>query len=279
MMLWQVPGVAADLPPSPALPDGTDAGPMTSAARPAAVTVRSGVVECLHHGVAASVRLAGDAGDGGPGDLVAALGDPALVILPRSALKLLHAVAFLEAGLDVDEELLAITCASHSGEPGHLAVVRRLLAHAGLSEHDLRGTPDLPIDDEAAFAWRSAGRTASPLTQNCSGNHAGMLAASVAAGWPTEGYTRAEHPVQRAVAATTARLAGGVSPDVAVDGCGAPAFGTTVAGLARAYAALGGAAPGTPEARVREAVLAHPWLVGGTAAATPGSWTPCRAWL
>ena len=105
----------------------------------------------------------------------------------------------------------------------------------------------------------------SSLTQNCSGNHAGMLAASVAAGWATEGYTRAEHPVQQAIAATTARLAGSVSPDVAVDGCGAPAFGTTVAGLARAYAALACGAPGTPEARVRDAVLAHPWLVGGTA--------------
>ncbi len=91
-----------------------------------------------------------------------------------------------------------------------------------------------------------------------------MLAASVAAGWDPAGYTGAEHPVQRAIAATTARLAGAVSPAVAVDGCGAPAFGTTVAGLARAYAALAGAPAGTPEARVRDAVLAHPWLVGGT---------------
>jgi len=237
---------------------------MTEAARPAAVTVRSGVVECLHHGVGAAVRLAAGAGDGEAGEVVAGLGATSLVVLPRSSLKLLHAVAFLETGLDVDDELLAISCASHSGEPGHLDTVRRLLAGAGLSEADLRGTPDLPIDDGAAFAWRSAGGTASSITQNCSGNHAGMLAASVAAGWPTEGYTRVDHPVQRAIAATTARLAGGVSPEVAVDGCGAPAFGTTVVGLARAYAAIGGALPGTPEARVRDAVLAHPWLVGGT---------------
>ena len=246
-------------PPAPRLVSA-----VVAAARPAAVTVRSGVVECLHHGVGASVRLDAGARDGDPGQVVAALGDPGLVVLPRSALKLLHAVAFLEAGLDVDDELLAITCASHSGEPGHLAVVRRLLAHAGLDEGQLEGTRDLPLDDEAAFAWRTAGGSATSLTQNCSGNHAGMLAASVAAGWATEGYTRAEHPVQQAIATTTARLAGSVSPDVAVDGCGAPAFGTTVAGLARAYAALACGAPGTPEARVRDAVLAHPWLVGGT---------------
>ncbi len=258
--MWQVPPV-----PEPETPPFDLArDPMLAAARPAAVTVRSGVVECLHHGVGAAVRLGPGAGDEERGELVAGLGSTDLVVLPRSALKLLHAVAFLEAGLEVDDELLAVTCASHSGEPGHLAVVRRLLAHAGLAEGDLRGTPDLPIDAEAAFAWRAAGGSASSLTQNCSGNHAGMLAASVAAGWPTEGYTRADHSVQRAIAATTDRLAAGVSPHVAVDGCGAPAFGTTVAGLARAYAAIGGAAAGTPEARVRDAVLAHPWLVGGT---------------
>lgn len=259
--VWQVPRVRDAVTPAPVDPD---ASAMIVAARPAAVTVRSGVVECLHHGVGAAVRLPAGPGSAGPGEVLAGLGDTQLVVLPRSALKLLHAVAFVEAGLDVDDELLAITCASHSGEPGHLDVVRRLLAHAGLAEEDLRGTPDLPLDAEAAFAWRAQGRQASPLTQNCSGNHAGMLAASVAAGWPSQGYTRADHPVQRAIAATTARLAGGVSPHVAVDGCGAPAFGTTVAGLARAYAALAGAVAGTPEARVRDAVLAHPWLLGGT---------------
>ncbi|MGJ7441327.1 asparaginase [Aquipuribacter sp. MA13-6] len=252
----------ADLSDNPSVPP--DAAAVVAAGRPAAVTVRSGVVECLHHGVGAAVRLPAGAGDHEPGDVVARLGEDSWVLLPRSALKLLHAVAFLEVGLDVDDELLAIVCASHSGEAGHLGVVRRLLAHAGLSVEDLRGTPDLPLDAEAAFAWRAGGGTACALTQNCSGNHAGMLAASVAAGWEPAGYTAADHPVQRAIAATTARLAGGVSPVVAVDGCGAPAFGTTVAGLARAYAAIAGAPTGTPEARVRDAVLAHPWLVGGT---------------
>lgn len=269
--MWQVPGVLtdpADATVPPTVLDSQEAvvhaAAVVAAGRPAAVTVRSGVVECLHHGVGTAVRLASGAADGEPGELVAAIGDTSLVVLPRSALKLLHAVAFLEVGLDVDDELLAVVCASHSGEPRHLDVVRRLLRHAALSVEDLQGTPDLPLDAEAAFAWRVGGGTACALTQNCSGNHAGMLAAAVAAGWDPTGYTAADHPVQQAIATTTARLAGGVSPEVAVDGCGAPAFRTTVAGLARAYAAIASAAAGTPEARVRDAVLAHPWLVGGT---------------
>lgn len=238
-----------------------DAAALVAAAAPAAVTVRSGITECLHHGVAAVVRL--DHPAASPQE-VAALGDATAVTLPRSALKLLHAVAFLEHGLAVDDELLAILCASHSGEPEHLQVVRRLLAHAGLSEADLRNTPDLPIDAEAAYSWRAHGGTAASITQNCSGNHAGMLATCVVAGWRTEGYHEPEHPVQRAIAATVARLAGRVDERVAVDGCGAPAFATTVHGLARAYAALAAAPDGSPEARVLRAVRANPWLVGGS---------------
>lgn len=255
-VVWQVPDV--DQTPD-ALPPGTTA--LVRSAAPAAVTVRSGFGECLHHGVAAVVAVDGPAS---PGRTVQALGDPEVATLPRSALKLLHAVAFLENGLDVDDDMLALVCASHSGEPDHLQVVRRLLARAGLGEADLANTPDLPLDAEASHAWRRDGGSATSLTQNCSGNHAGMLATAVAAGWATEGYTEAEHPVQRAIAATLGRLAGWVSPRVPVDGCGAPAFATTVTGLARAYALLAQAPPGTPEHRVMTVVTAHPWLVGGT---------------
>lgn len=229
---------------------------LVSAARPAAWTTRSGTAESLHHGTGVAV--------GPDGATVAALGDPEVVVLPRSALKLLHAVALLEAGLDVDGELLAVVCGSHSAEPGHLAVVRRLLEHAGLDESHLDNTPDLPIDEQASLRWRQEHGGPARITQNCSGNHAGMLAGCVAAGWPTEGYTRADHPVQQQIAATVARLAGWVGPDAAVDGCGAPAFAVRLSGLARAFATIVEAAAGTPEARVAAAVAGNPWLVGGT---------------
>lgn len=234
----------------------SSADALVAAARPAAYTLRSGVAECLHHGTAVAV--------GADGTTVATLGDADVVVLPRSALKLLHAVALLEAGLDVDGELLAVVCGSHSAEPGHLAVVRRLLAHAGLDESDLDNTPDLPIDEQAALRWRAEHGGPARITQNCSGNHAGMLAGCVAAGWPTEGYTRADHPVQQAIAAAVERLTGWVDPHAAVDGCGAPAFAVRLNGLARAFAAIVAAAPGTPESRVAAAVAGNPWLVGGT---------------
>ena len=51
-------------------------------------------------------------------------------------------------GLDLPPDLLALACASHSGEPFHLDGVRRILASAGLDEAALQTPPDYPLDDD-----------------------------------------------------------------------------------------------------------------------------------
>jgi L-asparaginase II len=218
---------------------------------------RGDLVESAHHG-----HLVALAADGEP---VRSDGDPATTIYPRSSLKPVQAVAMLRAGLDLDGELLALTCASHSGEPAHLDGVRRILAGAGLTEADLRNTPTLPTDDDAAFAWRSAGNKPAAITQNCSGKHAAMLATCVAAGWSSVGYLDPEHPLQQAIRAEVVDQTGDGDPaHVGVDGCGAPLFSCRVLGLARAFARLARAEPGTPEHRVAAAIRAHPWWLGGS---------------
>jgi L-asparaginase II len=219
--------------------------------------VRGGVVESVHRGHL--VVLAPD------GSVRAGHGDPDVTFFARSSLKLVQAVAMLRSGLDLDGELLALACASHSGEPDHLAGVRRILAGAGLDEADLQNTPALPLDSDAATAWVLAGNKPTPLTQNCSGKHSAMLATCVAAGWDRAGYRDPDHPLQRAIRATIAELTGDGDPvHVTVDGCGAPLFSCTPAGLARAFARIATAPVGTPEHRVAAAVRAHPWWLGGT---------------
>ncbi|MEJ8281283.1 asparaginase [Pseudonocardia spirodelae] len=229
--------------------------PVLAATVPLAAVEREGTVESVHLGTLAVRDAAGP---------VPGAGDPDVAFLPRSALKPVQAVAMVRAGLDLDGELLALACASHSGEPAHVDGVRRILAGAGLTGADLDNTPDLPLDDAAAAAVRAAGDGPSPLLQNCSGKHAAMLATCVAAGWPTAGYRDPGHPLQRAIAGTVAELTGVPVGVTTVDGCGAPLFGSTPAGLARAFAVLATAAPGSPEGRVAAAVRAHPWWVGGT---------------
>jgi L-asparaginase II len=219
--------------------------------------VRGGVVESVHRGHL--VVLAPD------GSERLRRGEPDRTFFPRSSLKPVQAVAMLRNGLDLDGELLALACASHSGEPDHLAGVRRILEHAGLDEADLQNTPALPLDTDAATAWVLAGNKPTPLTQNCSGKHAAMLATCVATGWDRADYRDPDHPLQRAVRATVAELTGDGDPaHVTVDGCGAPLFSCTPTGLARAFGRIAGAPAGTPEHRVAAAVRAHPWWVGGT---------------
>jgi L-asparaginase II len=211
-------------------------------AEPLATVIRSGFPESLHLGHLAVI--------GG-----ASRGNPSATFLPRSSLKPVQAAAMLRAGLELDGELLALAAASHSGLPFHQDGARRILTGAGLSEADLDNTPDAPLADPAAASTR--------LAQNCSGKHAAMLATCVAAGWDTASYLDPSHPLQKAIRTHVEALTGDDVTHTAVDGCGAPLFSCTVAGLARAFAALATADPGSPEGRVAAAVRAHPEWLGG----------------
>ena len=221
-----------------------------------ACVVRSGVTDSVHCGSAVAIDP--------QGLQVAAAGDPAGLVLPRSVLKPLQAVAMLRAGLVLDGAPLALAASSHSGERFQLDGVARLLASGGLQPDLLQNTPDLPLDDAERLAWQVAGRPASRIAQNCSGKHAAMLLTCRLNDWPVESYRDPGHPLQRAVAGTIAELTGEPVTVTAVDGCGAPAFGLSLTGLARAFARLAVAAPGTPERAVAEAIRRHPEWLGGT---------------
>lgn len=189
-----------------------------------------------------------------------ALGDVDRPVFPRSSNKPLQAAGLLAAGwAPADDEELALATASHSGEPRHLAVVRRVLTGAGLTEAALGCPPMLPLSEDAAHALLAAGGGPTSLTMNCSGKHAAMLACSVANGWPTAGYLDPAHPVQRAITQAIEQLAGEPVAHVAVDGCGAPQHALSLRGLVSAYRRLIREAP-----RVAGAMRRHPGLVGGT---------------
>jgi len=198
------------------------------------------------------------------GSVALALGDLARPVFPRSSNKPLQAVGMLGAGwVPRDDEELALASASHSGEPVHLEVVRRVLGDAD-PEAALGCPPALPLSEAAAEALLAAGGGPTRLHMNCSGKHAAMLATCTAAGWPTKGYLDPAHPLQVALQAAIERLAGEPVAHVAVDGCGAPQHALTLPGLARAFSRLVTAAPGTPERCTADAVRAHPLLLGGT---------------
>jgi L-asparaginase II len=242
---------------------------MTGAPPVVAEVVRSGFVEARHRG---SV-LALDA----DGSVAFALGDVTTPIFPRSANKPMQAVGMLRAGLDLDGELLALVSASHSGERFHIDGVRRILASVGLDESALRCPPSLPLDEAAAREVIGAGGSPTRVAMNCSGKHAGMLAACVRAGWPVDTYCDPTHPLQVLIRQTVEELAGEEVAHTGVDGCGAPLFALSLTGLARAFRAMALAPAGSPEARVAAAIRAHPTWTSGTRRRSSAQCPACSA--
>ncbi|MFW6695180.1 asparaginase [Streptomyces sp. MAR4 CNX-425] len=246
-------------PPAPA-PAPAEEGAYTGPPPVLAEVVRSGFAEGRHRG---SLVLLGP-----DGAVERAWGDVAGQVFPRSANKPFQAAAVLRAGAgtagSLTGERLALAAASHSGEPFHLDLVRKMLAAAGLSEDDLRNPPDLPLDPEEREAYVAAGRTRDRVAMNCSGKHAAMLTACVAHGWPRDSYLAPDHPLQRTVRETVEETAGEEVRHVGVDGCGAPLLSLSLTALARGFRRLVLAAEGTPERRVADAMRAHPEYVAGT---------------
>ncbi|WP_369139474.1 asparaginase [Modestobacter versicolor] len=215
------------------------------------------VLESVHRGALVVLDAAGAP--------VLAVGDVTRPVLPRSSNKPVQATALLAAGWTPgDDRELAIGAASHNGEDGHVEVVRSVLAAAGLSPDDLGCPPALPQHEATRAQWLVSGRAPERLAMNCSGKHAAMLSACVAAGWPTEGYLDPQHPLQQAVEARLGEAGGEPVAAVVVDGCGAPQHALSLTALARGVLSLVQAEPGTPGRLVADAMRAHPWLVAGT---------------
>ncbi|MEJ5889729.1 asparaginase [Pseudokineococcus marinus] len=234
-------------------------GPLAGAV-PIATVRRGGVVESAHLGHVVLV--------GPDGAVLGGLGDPDVLVLPRSSLKPVQALAMLRSGLRLGGDLLALATASHSGEDFHREGARRVLASVGLDEGALRNTPDLPSDPELRARWQAEGRSPERLAQNCSGKHAAMLATCVAAGWSTEDYLDPGHPLQRAVLDAVRELTGadaaGTGELLTTDGCGTPLPAVPLSGLARAFSRLATAERGTPGQALAQAVRDFPVWVGGT---------------
>jgi L-asparaginase II len=219
--------------------------------------VRSGVEESVHLGHVAVCDA--------DGRLVASLGDPDRLVFARSSMKPLQAaVSLRRIETELPDDLVAIMCASHSGEPSHVRAVRRLLRSGGATEGELRCPPDLP--SVMSFAVK-AGRPRR-VYHNCSGKHAGMVVAADHAGWGSGGYREPNHPLQREMLRAVRRGTGVERPRIGVDGCGAPVFGVPLAAMATLFARLGRprrlGAWGPASRRAVRAMGRHPFLVAGS---------------
>jgi L-asparaginase II len=228
--------------------------------------LRGTLVESRHRGAVAVADTDGEA--------VLAIGDVATPIFPRSAVKALQALPLVETSaadaFGFGDEELALVCASHSGEPGHVAGVTRMLAKAGLDASALRCGAHWPMAQPAVAALARTGEP-SALHNNCSGKHAGFLCVACAKGIDHADYWRPQHPVQREVRAVLEDLTGATLREDrrAIDGCSVPTWAIPLQNLAHGFAKFGTGKSLAPEraraaARLRAACAQKPWHVAGT---------------
>src|SRR6185369_14254381 len=165
-------------------------------------------------------------------------------------------------------ENVAMMCASHSGEPMHVAQVDDMLGKAGLAYKTLQCGCHVPLFAEASVA--PAPGSYDERHNSCSGKHSGFLACCVQHGWPVGNYLAPGHPLQQAIRRDVASAVG-LAPEalkIGVGGCSAPNYAMPLANLARGYARLASGAAdaqfGQSFAQLADAMTAHPELVSGT---------------
>jgi L-asparaginase II len=230
--------------------------------------MRGGQVESRHRGAVAVCDA--------DGRLVLALGDVARPVFPRSAVKGFQALPLIESGAadryGLTDAEIALCCASHSGEPEHVSTALGILAKAGQGPECLECGAHWPSYDVAARKLAGAHGEPTALNNNCSGKHSGFICLACGGlNVDPKGYVGREHPVQQTVRAAMSEITG-AAHDVAIagtDGCSIPTYAVPLQALALGFARFGTGHGVGPErakaaARIRKAVAAAPFMVGGT---------------
>ncbi|MFK7754041.1 MAG: asparaginase [Sedimentitalea sp.] len=205
------------------------------------------------------------------GEVLRAWGDPNAVIYPRSSSKMIQALPLLTSGaadrFGLNDQHLALACASHNGAAIHSQAVRAWLDQLGLDDSAFRCGLQDPADKDAHGELIRANQSPCQYHNNCSGKHSGFLTLSAHMGAGPD-YVEIDHPVQQACRAAFEDVTAQDSPTWGIDGCSAPNFATTVQGMARAMAWFASAETrsdrGSAAAqRLTQAMMSHPEMVAG----------------
>ena len=205
------------------------------------------------------------------GRVVARAGNGNGLTYYRSAAKPFQALPLVEEGIvrrfGISLPELALCCASHEGEPEHVATARSILSKIGIDEALIRCGSQLPFGADASQELLMLGGQAMPIHNNCSGKHAGMLALAVGMGWNPVDYHLPGHPVQDRMLREILRWTGLGETEVAtgVDGCGVVCFAVPLFQIAKSFARFSvAAADNEGPAEIVRAMTTHPFMVGGT---------------
>jgi len=227
---------------------------------------RGNSIENRHRGAVAIVESSGR--------LMGALGDIQRAVFPRSAIKYLQAIPFVESGAveayGLDDRHIALACASHNGEPIHVGLAQDWLSRLSLTHDDLECGAELPLHEATQFDLLADGRGPQRIHHNCSGKHLGMLSTCCHLGEQTRNYRLYNHDAQKRwfeviESSTNTRV---MQLPWGYDGCAIPTLALPLQRIALGMARFGdkdffNGARREAVQRIRKAVTENPYLVAG----------------
>ncbi|MFB2550949.1 asparaginase [Ensifer soli] len=228
---------------------------------------RGGRVESRHRGSVAIVD-----GDGARVFALGAVSDP---VFPRSACKAMQALPLVESGAadayGFGDAELALACASHNGEPEHVALAGRMLQVAGLQAEALECGAHWSFDQPTLIGQARSLDRPTALHNNCSGKHAGFLCAACHSGMEPRGYVAYGHPLQAEIRSAMEDLTGTLidADRCGIDGCSIPTYAVPLDRLAHGFARMAtgiglGRLRAEASRRLIAACMAEPFYVAGT---------------
>lgn len=227
---------------------------------------RGNAIENRHRGAVAVVESSGR--------VFASLGDIQRAVFPRSAIKFLQAVPFVESGavdaFGLDDRHIALACASHNGEPIHAGLAQDWLERIGCKHDDLECGAELPLHQATQFELLAEGRGPERIHHNCSGKHLGFLSTCKQNGEQINNYRLYNHSAQKRwfdVLEATSNTRVSQLP-WGYDGCAIPSVALPLQRIALAMSRFGDVTRfegerRTAVERIHAAVTAHPYLVAG----------------
>lgn len=229
--------------------------------------IRGPLVESKHRGHVAIVNH--------QGELLYYNGKPKKVIFARSSMKPLQAIPIVETGAalayQLEEADLSIACASHSGEAQHTEQVTSILNKLNLSVSDLQCGTHPPRWRKTDEEIMRAGKVVTPIYNNCSGKHSGMLATARYMEESLNDYYKIDHPVQQRIIEVISDLTEVPQDEIeiGIDGCGVPVHGVPLENLALSFAKMANPEnleKGRKDAiyKVTKGMMDAPEMVGGT---------------
>ena len=205
---------------------------------------------------------------------ILAFGEKKRETFPRSAAKWIQALELVLSGaadaLGLTDHHLAIACASHNGEPEHVALVKAWLEQLGLTTEHLECGVSLPFTESVRLKLSHDHVPATNLHHCCSGKHVAMLTVCKKRDWLIDGYANYAHPLQAKIRQHMTTIFGtdADSLDYATDGCSVPTYLLPLDVMALGFAKLGAGYFSTElnhaATRLRHAQARAPFMVAGS---------------